>query len=149
MLSINATIKGDKIVLTGLREMQRDMPQVLQRTITRGTVGTYNEAFDLLGGPKVPAGAYPVPIVTGNLRRLLDWLKPGERKGEFKAGNLEGIVYDTAEYADAIHQGTGSSAKFGARPFITDGFERFNKGDRLAEIAAEEIEAEARKKGFK
>lgn len=149
MLSINATLEGDKIVINGLRDLQRDLPQALQRTLTRGAVETHREAFDFLSGSRGRGGDYPVPVVTGQLRRLLDWLKPGASKGEFKAGEFEAIVYNSAEYANVIHAGRGSSAKFGARPFITDGFERFNKGDQLAKIAAEEIEAEARKKGFK
>ncbi len=149
MLSINATLENDKIVITGLRELSRDLPQALQRTLTRGAIGTHRESFDLLGGSKEPAGAYPVPVVTGHLRRLLDWLKPGARKENFSAGPLESIVYNSAEYSRVVHEGRGSSTKFGVRSFITDGFERFNKGDKLAEIAAEEIEAEARKKGFR
>ncbi len=149
MLSINATIEGDKIVISGLREMQAEIPEALKRTLTRAAEGTHREAFDLLTGSAGSPGAYPVPVETGNLRRLLDWLKPDARKGEFKAGDLEAIVYDSAEYARTIHDGLGSSAKFGARPFITDGFERFNEGGKLAEIAAEEIENLAKDKGFK
>lgn len=149
MLSISATVEGDKIVISGLQQLAEEAPQILQRTLTRGAIGTHREAFDLLSGAKDPAGAYPVPVVTGNLRRLLDWLQPGARKGGFKAAALEAIVYNSAEYAQVIHAGSGSSAKFGARPFITDGFERFNRGGKLAEIAGEEIEAAARKKGFR
>ncbi|NOQ51727.1 MAG: hypothetical protein GQ578_05880 [Desulfuromonadaceae bacterium] len=149
MLTINAALAGDKVVLRGLRELQRDMPKALQRTLTRAAIGTHREAFDFLGGAKEPSGAYPVPIVTGHLRRLLNWLKPGASKGEFRAGPLESIVYNSAEYSETIHEGHGSSTKYGARPYITDGFERFNRGNRLAKIAGEEIEAEARKKGFK
>lgn len=153
MLSINATVEGDKVVLRGLRELQSDMPQVIQRTLTRGAKGTHRESFDLLNGPAGMSGGYPVPAQTGHLKRLLEWVKPGESKTSnglsFDAGNMEAIVYDSAEYSEAVHEGLGSSRKFGARRFITDGFERFNKGNRLAEIAAEEIAIEARKKGFK
>lgn len=177
MLSLNATIEGDKIVLRGLRGLERDMPKALQRTLTRAAIGTHRAAFDWLNGAgikklNISGGGYPVPARTGALKRLLRWLKPGEsvhaapfvvskknphkkigtRIGggsSFKAGKLEAIVYDTAEYAEVIHQGLGSSAKFGARPFITDGFERFNRGDHLKKITEKEIEAAARKRGFK
>jgi len=158
MLTLNATIEGDKIVLRGLRGLERDMPQALQRTLTRAAIGTKRSAFEFLSGPgtkksHISAGGYPVPIRTGHLRRMLDWLKPGSSKTSngmtFKAGSTEAIVYDSAEYAEVIHQGLGSSRKFGARPFITDGFERFNSRVPLEKIAGEEIEKEAKKKGFR
>ena len=158
MLSLNVTVQGDKIVLRGLRGLERSMPNALKRILTRAAVGTYRAAFEFLSGPgakasKVAAGGYPVPIRTGHLRRMLAWLRPGESKTSngtsFKAGPAEAIVYDSAEYSEVIHQGLGSSAKFGARPFITDGFERFNSRVPLEKIAEEEIDAEARTAGFK
>lgn len=176
MLSINATIEGDKVVLRGLRGLERDVPKALQRTLTRAAMGTHRAAFDWLDGAgikerNIPGGGYPVPARTGALKRLLRWLKPGESVnaepfivnkknphkrigtrvggGSFKAGKLEAIVYNSAEYAEVVHQGTGSFAKFGARPFITDGFERFNRGNHLKKITEEEIEAAAKKRGLK
>lgn len=148
MLSINATVENDKVVIKGLQQLQAEMPQVLQATLTRGAMGTHREAFDFLSGAGGNPGGYPVSVETGNLRRLLNWLKPGASKGEFKAGDLEAIVYDSAIYSRSIHDGTGSSAKFGARPYITDGFERFNRGDKLARIADEEVEKVLKKRGF-
>ncbi len=149
MLSVNATLENDKIVINGMRGLQRDMPQVLQRTLTKAAIGTHRESFDLMSGSGGNPGAYPVPVVTGHHRRMLDWLKPNARKGSFAAGKFEAIVYNSAIYAGAIHQGLGSSSKYGARPAITDGFERFNRGGKLAQIAVEEITIEARKKGFR
>lgn len=155
MLSINATLEGDKIVLRGLRGLQRDMPKALQRTLTRAAIGTHRESQDLIqGAPSSPPGSYPgVPVRSADLLNKLRWLRPNDTHTSdgftFETGPLESGVYDFSGHAASIHEGYGSSAKFGARPFLTDGFERFNRGDRLAKIAAEEIEAEARKKGFK
>ncbi|HMM59454.1 MAG TPA: hypothetical protein PKC25_04895, partial [Candidatus Rifleibacterium sp.] len=48
-------------------------------------------------------GSYPVPVVTGNLRRMLDWLDPGQSKsglaGTFTAGPMEIVVFNSAAYA--------------------------------------------------
>lgn len=71
------------------------------------------------------------------------WLHPNESRtveGQtFTTGSHEAVVFNSAEYARTIHDGTGSSAKFGARPFLTDAFEKFNKGDKVKEIMEEEI----------
>jgi hypothetical protein len=92
------------------------------------------------------AGGYPVPKRTGHLSRQLDWLKPGESKsgdvGAFTAGKNEVVIFNSAGYADAIHEGKGSSAKFGPRRYMTDGLERFNAGDAMKRIMEEEISKE-------
>jgi hypothetical protein len=94
------------------------------------------------------SGGYPVPVRTGNLKRLLDFLDPGQSKGEFIAGPMEAIVYDSAEYASVIHEGTGSSAKFGKRPFVDDALAAFNQGDGIASAIEEEIQSEIQKRGL-
>ncbi|MDO8282694.1 MAG: hypothetical protein Q7U10_08780 [Thermodesulfovibrionia bacterium] len=71
----------------------------------------------------IPGGGWPVPVRTGWLRQMLYFLLPGETSGNggltVTAGHFEGVVYNAAEYADVIHEGRGSSRKFGKRPFIT------------------------------
>ena len=94
--------------------------------------------FSLLEG----AGAYPVPVRTGNLRRLLDYVEPGHSKGSFSASPDEAIVYDSAEYARVIREGTGSSAKYGPRDYVVDGLNRFDQGNRIVTILEEEIAKE-------
>lgn len=59
-------------------------------------------------------GAYPVPVRSGNLRRSMDWGFTGNASGYIVAGG------NNAPYAIPIHEGTGSSAKFGPRHFQTD-----------------------------
>lgn len=94
------------------------------------------------------AGAYPVPVRTGNLRRLLDWLQPGASKDGFSAGPMEVIIYDSALYASVIRDGTGSSAKFGKRDFLTDAFNQFNAGAGVAGTIEQEIQAAIAKRGL-
>jgi len=89
------------------------------------------------------AGGYPVPKRTGYLSQQLDWLKPGESKSgdvcALTAGKNEVVIYNPSLYANAIHEGKGSSAKFGPRRYMTDGLERFNAGDAMKRIMEEEI----------
>lgn len=96
-------------------------------------------------------GSYPVPVLTGNLRRMLDFLYPGESKsgpaGTFSAGPMEIVVFNSAAYARAIHNGTGTSGGFGPRPFLVDGLKMFNEGSRIKNIIEEEINREIAMRG--
>ncbi|MDH4100602.1 MAG: hypothetical protein OEV28_08500 [Nitrospirota bacterium] len=97
-------------------------------------------------------GAFPVPRLTGHLARMLDFLDPGQSKSaeghSFTAGALEAAVFDSAEYADIIHEGRGSSAKFGERPFLTDALESFNRGDKIKQIIEDKINDAMRGSGL-
>ena len=55
------------------------------------------------------------------------------------------MVYDSAEYSRIIHDGKGSSKKYGERPFITDALEDFDSGGGIAEAIEEEIDMEVGK----
>jgi hypothetical protein len=127
----------------GAGKQQRRKPAEGERTsFTNKSTGRHI-TFSLLEG----AGAYPVPVRRGNLRRLLDYVEPGETKtvadgSTSTAAPDEAVVYDSAEYARVIREGTGSSAKFGPRDYLTDGLERFNQGDRIVKIIEEEIAKE-------
>jgi len=89
------------------------------------------------------AGGYPVPVRTGNLKRLLDFVEPGQSKSgagfNVHAGPLEAILYNSAEYANTIHEGLGSSAKFGPRRFLIDALEQYKQGE-MAAILEEELQ---------
>lgn len=97
-------------------------------------------------------GSYPVPTLTGNLRRLLDWLSPGDSKsgdaGTFTAGPMEVVVYDSAAYADVIAKGKWTSKGFGPRDFLNDALTRFNEGARIKQILEEELKQEIDKGGL-
>jgi hypothetical protein len=97
------------------------------------------------------AGADPVPTRTGNLRRLLGFVEPGQTKsfresktgkgfsGSFHAGPMEAILYNSATYANTIHEGLGSSRKFGPRRFLVDALEKMKNGE-MAAIMNDEME---------
>lgn len=180
MLNLSVTISGDKVVIRGLQSIAAQMPKAVQRGLSQSAKGVHRAAFDFLSGPggiyedrvskktgnawrkKVgitPAGGYPVPVRTGNLRRLLDWVPPGATKmskesktgkgsgASFTAGLMEAIVYDSALYGRVIHEGRGSSAKFGARPFLFDAFKRFNEAAGVAKAIEEEVRKVIDKRG--
>lgn len=153
MLDLRVTVKGDKVLINGLKRLARNIPDAIQRGMKRIVRGVYASAMEFLDGPgakasDVAAGGYPVPVRTGHLKRSLDWLEPGESKsagGEtFTAGKFEAMVYDSAEYSRIIHEGRGSSAKYGERPFITDALEDFDRATGIAEVIEEEIDRESR-----
>jgi len=168
MLDLKLTVEGDKVILEGLNKLSKDLHPAAMRGLQKAAIGIHTEAFNFLSGAgakgtskevtsktgkkylkwekrsmPVPPGGYPVPVRTGWLRRSLNWLKPGESKtgeaGTFTAGKDEVIIYNLAAYANAIHEGRGSSAKFGPRPFLTDAFKKFNQGDRIIKIVEDKI----------
>lgn len=97
---------------------------------------------DQLGA--APGSYPPVPVVTGHLRRYLNFIKPGESKSDngysFSAGPLEAIVYNSARYASVISEGTYSSEKYGPRPFDTDAVKNYDQGGHIAAIIDEEVQ---------
>lgn len=152
MLDINVTIKGEKVIIEGLKRFAHRIPGAAQRGLSRVAKGVHRKAYEFLSGSgakasNVPAGGYPVPVRTGHLRRMLNWLEPGKTKtagepftGTFTAGPMEAIIYNAANYAMAIHEGKKSSAKYGPRPFLTDALKKFNQGARIEKIIRDEIQ---------
>lgn len=170
MLGINVIVEGDKVVIEGFNRLSHNITdKAVPRALSRIAQGTAVEALANLTGPKRGlktvtskkgrqravgqkgelAGGYPVPMLTGNLRRLLGFVMPGRTKSSngktFTAGPMEAIVFDSAEYAMTIHEGRGSSAKYGRRPFMDDAFKTFNAGARTKAIMEEEIAKEIKK----
>lgn len=168
MLGLNVTLKGEKVVLDGLTSFAHNIrAKAIPRGLRRIVKGTAAEALqNFLTGPvrgfktktsssgrqravaQKPelAGGYPVPMLSGNLRRLLGWVFPGQTKLSnnltFEAGPMEALIFDSAEYAMTIHEGTDSSSEYGPRPFMDDAFAAFNAGARTKDIIEEEIELE-------
>ncbi len=144
MLDIQIKVEGDKVLIEGLDKFASGgLQEAITRSLARIGKGIHREAFDFLSGTAIPAGNYPVPVVAGNLRRLLDWLAPGQSKSSggmtFVAGLNETVIYDSAEYARTIREGRGSSEKYGARDYLTDAFNKFNEGGRVKKILEEEM----------
>lgn len=187
MLAINATISGDKVVISGLNQLAADFPVVVRSGLKQVVRGAHHNTMDFLNGSGgnnsktrigkrqikkddlrtgfdkksgervdfklwKDAGGYPVPVRTGNLKRLLNFVDPGQSKNSngssFTAGPLEAVLYDSAGYASVIHQGTGSSAKFGARPFMTDGMDKFNSGAGIAKTMDAGVQEKIKQRGL-
>ena len=164
MLNISVTIENEKVILEGLEGFSEDIrTKAIPEALREIASGTAREAIRFLEGPKrglktvkakgsgrqraTPqgeAGGYPVPRLTGNLHRLLQWLGPNrttESEGKsFTTGPMDAVIFNSAEYANVIHDGTGTSAKYGARPFLNDAFEAFNSGERAKKIVEEKID---------
>lgn len=164
MLDIRVTIEGDKVVIAGLQAMGPKIDKAIRRGLTRSAKGIYDDAFRWLSGAgsvyetrtskktgkeyrkkvaSILPGQYPVPVRTGHLRRMLRWLRPGASKSAegvtFTAGPFESVVFNAAVYSEVIHDGTGTSARHGPRPFLTDALKRFNQGEGIKRILESEI----------
>jgi len=165
-MNITISLEGDKLVIENLNAMPGKVQRLAGKGLKLVARGVHSNAMDYLNGPgskgeyittktgktrwqkrktPIPAGGYPpVPVRTGNLKRLLDFLDPGETfsndKGSFTAGKTEIVVFDSARYARVIHEGLGSSAKFGKRPYLHDALQKFNAGDNIVHIVTREIE---------
>lgn len=159
MLSLSVSIQGDKVLIAGLNQLAAEMPRAIDRALVNVAKGIHRDAFDFLtgSGSKVStkrggayAGGYPVPVRTGHLSRSLAWLRPGATKtgdaGTFTAGEHEVVIYNSAIYADVIHEGRGSSAKFGRRPYLENALQKFNQGNRIKTEIEAEIQAEIYKR---
>lgn len=175
MLDLTITVDGDRVVIANLDRWAKEMPHAVDRGLKRIVRGLHRTAFEWLSGAggmskkqragtwgftkrsgeRVEhalyegAGGYPVPVRTGHLRRMLDWLDPGESKtgdaGTFTASPHEAVLFDSAVYARTIHEGLGSSRKFGPRRYVTDALERFDRGGEIASIIEDEIRKEIAK----
>jgi hypothetical protein len=157
MLDMRVDIQGDKVVLNGLGYLEKNLPKAAARGLSRIARGIHREAHENLSGAgakasNIGAGGYPVPVRSGHLRSCLDWLQPGESKtmdgANFTADKDEAMVFNAAAYGMAIHEGTGSSAKFGPRRYITDAAAQFLSDGKAVAILGDEIDREIRKGGF-
>jgi len=133
-------------VLKALNASPAQVDKGVKKGLTIVAKGVHNYAKVFLSGKKKPRGAYPVPVVTGHLRRSLDLVLPGRSKTSdgvtFNASKNEVIVFDSADYAKLIHEGKETSAKYGPRRFLTDAFELFNRDTPITEIIINEINNE-------
>jgi len=183
MHAINVKISGDKILIEGLGQFSAELPKTIQLGLKKSVQGIHPLAMEFLNGAGgagrkaqivgpskgftkksgetvkfkqqfTGAGAYPgVPVRTGNLKSLLDWVDPGQSKTSnndtFTAGPMEAVIFDSAEYANVIHEGLGSSRKFGPRRYLTDALNKFNASDGIANAISAEIDQALKRKGLK
>lgn len=97
------------------RERLQRMDAALRRGLYKAAAAVDREQQkNLSGSAGDPAGAYPVPVRTGNLRRATFINVRGSRLA---------IVGNTAEYALAIHRN---------RPFLDDAAAAVDAGEIMA-----------------
>lgn len=170
---LTVAIKGLDETISRLDRLQVDSITALRRAMVDVAKGIHNEAQALLSGPgrrqmklvsrhktltnlnrrnlrgqfsslESRPGAYPVPVITGHLRRSLDWVKPGASKSGngqvFSAGPDEVIIYNSARYARVIHDGTHSSTKAGKRPFLLDALKNYDRGGNIRRILDQRLQ---------
>jgi hypothetical protein len=163
MLNIKVTIEGDRVFIEGLENFKASIPGAIERGLNRVGSGVERLAHAWLFGPvrhqvtkktrprgqydlmEARPGGYPVPRVSDGLIDALHRLGPGESGGDRKtltAGPLETIIFDDAPYANVIHEGLRSFAKFGPRRFLTDALNQFNQGAEIERIMKSEIDKE-------
>ncbi|WP_167631564.1 hypothetical protein [Mariprofundus ferrooxydans] len=65
-------------------------------------------------------GGYPVPVRTGHLRRLQNYILPGRSKSGVSMRHGQGALIDTAAYAESVSEGTGTHSRYGKRRFQVD-----------------------------
>ncbi len=151
MLSIGATIENNRVVIDDIDKIGRNYPAAVVRGIGRIVVGVNREAVKNLSGPgaknsRIAPGVYPVPVRIGHLRRQQNFVKPDKQKSTnglvFIANGMSGIVYNAAQYSIQIHEGRGSSKKYGKRAYITDAVPSFDRGGKIAKVLDEEVSKE-------
>lgn len=102
----------------------------LARAMRRALIAVEGAAADRLTGSGAP-GAYPVPVRTGFLRRAL---------GSKLIGTDTGMVFNTADYAHAVHSGRvglgygrRGTRQVKPRPFLEDALRDANPGRMIIE----------------
>lgn len=144
MKVLTLDVKGLDVVIAGIKDLADEFPKAAKASLKRIAIEVHRESTDFLNGPASPAGAYPIPVKTGHLKRSLDFLPPGKSKTvgglTFRAGPLESKVYNSAQYSRTIHEGLDSSKKYGERPFLVDGFEEADKAGKINKILDEETD---------
>lgn len=112
-------------VLRNLLGFKSDIQQSIKAVLLRSSIKSNNNAVELLSGHADNTGGYPVPVVSGYLRRMQTFIGPGESKnipnvGVVRTGNNEFALANGSLYALTVHDGLGTNSKHGKRPFMQD-----------------------------
>lgn len=110
----------------------RAMDQAVTRGLRKVASRVSREQIKRLSGAKRPRGRYPVPSDTGHLlgEYLLD-----------VSNERFALVGNTATYALTVHEGLGSSRKFGRRPFLEDAINAVDSSEIMAAEVRKALEA--------
>ena len=98
------------------RNKVRRVPAANMALMRGLAIQAQRHAVELAGGPgSAPAGAYPIPIRTGTFRRAFG----------FQASERDAVLFNSAIYARAIHDGfqpygNPHAAPIPARPYFDD-----------------------------
>lgn len=164
MLAVRFQPQDNDPLLRALNILTKNTQPAISQGLAKVAREILRRADDLVNGPgakssNINPGGYPVPNRTGNLRQLLYMVLPGKMKnipaanpyskgsgtpvresvsGSVAANMLEAFIGDSAEYANVIGKGTGSSKDYGPRPFLNDAAEDY---DRDVGIGATIVEA--------
>jgi len=106
-------ISDVKSTIKRLKRYEKGIQKSLNRGLSKWVLMAHKSARRLLSGSgKSAAGAYPVPVRTGQLRRAQDYILPGKSKHGITARQGDAYLVNTVRYAAAIHK---------KRPFAQDG----------------------------
>lgn len=108
--------------------IEKHIEPALLRGITKAVAAVDKaQVTRLAGSNAAEPGSYPVPARTGHLL--------GAHFFEVQSSRLA-IVGNAAAYAEAIHEGFGSSAVHGRRPFLDDAADAEKPGEIvMAEVS--------------
>ena len=124
-LSTTSTVKR---FASRMAAIEKRLPKALKRGLGKWVLAAHKEAHRLLSGSNSDAaGAYPVPVRTGNLRRLENYVLPGRSKAGITARDGEAFLINAAIYATTIHKD---------RPFASDAIEA-TRNEGMKGITAE------------
>ena len=135
---IGVSLDAEK-ALSALNGLSTDLKgRAVSGIVREVAVGTFKKAFENLSGDHAaPPGSWPVPVRSGNLRRELWVLFPGEKNARYGAGFDEAYIGDGAEYSDEIHKG---------RPFLYSALE--DMISRAPNMARDFMDKEVRLRGL-
>lgn len=107
------------------RRRAQQLDGALARALRRVVAAVETEAERNLGGAGAP-GSYPVPVVTGNLRRSMG----------VRITGLTGFVFNTAQYAAATQAGfqpygNPAATAIPPRPFLRDADRKVDPAERF------------------
>lgn len=91
------------------RRRGAEVPRSIKFWLREAAKAVNRAALDNLRGGEKP-GDYPVPSRTGDLLGSQD----------FRPAATYAVVFNTSGHAVAIHEGRGSSQKYGRRPYLDD-----------------------------
>lgn len=165
MLNVRFQPQNNDPLFRALNILAGNAQPAINRGLAKAVREILRRADDWVNGPgakssNIDPGGYPVPNRTGNLRQLLYMVLPGKTKslpaanpyfrspgtpiresvsGSVAANMLEAFIGDSAEYANVIRKGTGSSKDYGPRPFLEDAVEEYDRDVGIAATIAEAI----------